>query len=71
MPANNRAFWKAKLARNAQRDREVTSTLRKVRWIVLRVWECAWAHNLRGGVPGVLLSAKFRHASGVRRWGVA
>ena len=40
-PANNRAFWKAKLARNAQRDREVTRTLRKAGWRVLRVWECA------------------------------
>src|SRR5438045_1371544 len=27
-PANNRAFWKTKLARNAERDREVTRTLR-------------------------------------------
>ena len=41
MPANNRAFWKAKLARNAERDREVTRTLRKAGWRVLRVWECA------------------------------
>ena len=41
MPANNRAFWKAKLVRNAARDREVTRTLRKAGWRVLRVWECA------------------------------
>ena len=41
MPRNNRAFWKAKLTRNAARDREVTRTLRKVGWRVLRVWECA------------------------------
>ena len=41
MPANNRAFWKAKLARNVERDREVTRTLRKAGWRVLRVWECA------------------------------
>ena len=41
MPASNRAFWKAKLARNAARDREVTDTLRKAGWRVLRVWECA------------------------------
>ena len=40
MPASNRAFWKAKLARNAQRDREVTRALRKAGWRVLRVWEC-------------------------------
>ncbi len=42
-PANNRAFWKAKLARNAARDREVTRALRKAGWRVLRVWECALA----------------------------
>ena len=39
MPAGNRAFWKAKLARNAERDREVTRALRKAGWAVLRVWE--------------------------------
>jgi DNA mismatch endonuclease, patch repair protein len=43
MPANNRAFWKAKLARNSQRDRDVTRTLRKAGWRVVRVWECALA----------------------------
>ncbi len=41
MPRNNRAFWEAKLTRNAARDREVTRTLRKTGWRVLRVWECA------------------------------
>lgn len=41
MPANNRAFWKAKLMRNAQRDHEVTRALRASGRRVLRVWECA------------------------------
>ena len=41
MPRNNRAFWTAKLTRNTARDREVTRTLRKTGWRVLRVWECA------------------------------
>lgn len=41
MPKTRRAFWKAKLARNAARDREVTRALRKAGWRVLRVWECA------------------------------
>ncbi len=48
MPANNRAFWKAKLARNAQRDRDVSRTLRKAGWIVLRVWECALVRSRAG-----------------------
>ena len=41
MPASNRAFWKAKFARNAARDREVTRTLRRAGWRVVRVWGCA------------------------------
>jgi|SRR5882762_3064351 len=39
IPANNRAFWLAKLARNRARDRLVTRTLRKQGWGVLRVWQ--------------------------------
>ena len=39
MPAGNRAFWKAKLARNAERDTLVTRALRKAGWTVLRIWE--------------------------------
>lgn len=42
-PAGNRAFWRAKLARNQTRDRLVTRTLRKAGWRVLRIWE----HSLR------------------------
>jgi DNA mismatch endonuclease (patch repair protein) len=38
-PAGNRAFWRAKLARNQARDRLVTRTLRKAGWRVLRIWE--------------------------------
>ena len=45
MPANNRAFWEAKLARNAARDSEVTRALRRAGWRVLRVWECALTHS--------------------------
>ena len=40
-PSGNRAFWKKKLARNVERDCEVTRALRKAGWTVLRVWECA------------------------------
>ena len=49
MPANNRAFWKAKLARNKARDSDVTRALRKAGWKVLRIWEHALAarHWLR------------------------
>src|SRR3954469_11621529 len=39
LPANNRAFWKAKLEANKTRDRLVVRTLRGRGWRVLRIWE--------------------------------
>jgi len=44
-PANNRAFWKKKLAANKSRDRCVNQTLRKAGWHVVRIWE----HELASG----------------------
>lgn len=38
-PANNRAFWKKKLAANKTRDLVVSKTLRQAGWRVVRVWE--------------------------------
>ncbi len=37
----NTEFWRAKLARNAERDREVTSEILAAGWRQLVVWECA------------------------------
>ena len=39
VPANNGAWWAAKLARNIQRDQETTARLATLGWTVLRVWE--------------------------------
>jgi DNA mismatch endonuclease (patch repair protein) len=44
-PVNRAEWWAAKLARNAQRDRAVTRTLRASGWTVLRIWECALARR--------------------------
>ena len=44
-PANNRAFWKKKLAGNKTRDRLVNQTLRTAGWRVLRIWECDLAKS--------------------------
>lgn len=57
MPANNRAFWKAKLARNAVRDREVTRELRKAGWRVVRVWECALTRARSTGTAARIVRA--------------
>ncbi len=48
MPATRAAWWAAKLARNAQRDRAVTRALRAAGWTVLRIWECALARSRAG-----------------------
>jgi DNA mismatch endonuclease, patch repair protein len=40
-PANNREFWKKKLAGNKTRDRVVNRALHEAGWRVLRIWEHA------------------------------
>ncbi len=42
-PKSNRKFWDGKVARNRARDGEVTRTLRRAGWRVVRIWE----HQLR------------------------
>jgi len=39
-PATHRFFWRTKLQENVWRDKLVTSTLRRLGWRVIRVWEC-------------------------------
>ncbi len=42
-PKSNIAYWSAKLRHNQDRDRQVTRSLRRAGWRVLRLWE----HELR------------------------
>jgi DNA mismatch endonuclease (patch repair protein) len=44
-PANNRAFWKKKLAGNKTRDRLVNRALRRAGRRVVRIWECDLAKH--------------------------
>jgi DNA mismatch endonuclease, patch repair protein len=39
-PVRNAAYWQAKRARNASRDRRTAAQLRRAGWSVLTVWEC-------------------------------
>lgn len=39
VPKTNAAWWAAKLARNAERDRETDTHLVELGWTVLRIWE--------------------------------
>lgn len=39
LPAQNKDYWKKKIARNIQRDKTVSKYYRKKRWIAIRIWE--------------------------------
>lgn len=39
LPKNNREWWRAKLARNVERDTEKDVLLRELGWVVLHFWE--------------------------------
>lgn len=56
VPGDNNDYWAAKLARNRARDRTVSRSLRKKRYVVVRVWE----HELKGS--GTPAKAKIRRA---------
>ncbi len=43
LPSTRRKFWKDKIERNKQRDKEVNRHYRKIEWKVIRVWE----HDLK------------------------
>ena len=43
LPRTNARFWREKIARNRERDREVNRELRHRGWRVVRIWE----HELR------------------------
>jgi G:T-mismatch repair DNA endonuclease (very short patch repair protein) len=40
MPADNRAYWTMKIARNQQRDAENQATLTALGWRWRVIWEC-------------------------------
>jgi DNA mismatch endonuclease (patch repair protein) len=53
-PANNRAFWKRKLAGNKKRDHVVNRVLRRAGWRVVRIWECALTKRPEASVHRLL-----------------
>jgi DNA mismatch endonuclease (patch repair protein) len=40
IPRSNVGYWKPKLRRNVERDRENLRSLRKLGWRVVVIWEC-------------------------------
>jgi len=52
-PKNNSEFWKKKITRNAERDKEVTDQLEKMGWAVIRVWGHELKNNLGKAVKRI------------------
>lgn len=50
IPATNKRFWKKKLARNMERDREVIEMLSGSGWLVMRFW----THELKDDLDKVV-----------------
>lgn len=48
-------YWRPKLARNVERDREVNDTLTELGWLVLRFWESDIKRDLHRCVDEVLM----------------
>lgn len=46
VPKSNREWWRAKLDRNVERDRDTDRQLRNAGWNVVRIWE----HEVRADV---------------------
>lgn len=39
LPSTRKTFWKNKIERNMERDKEVNAHYKKTGWIVIRIWE--------------------------------
>lgn len=51
-PKSNSKFWKRKIARNKQRDKEINRKYKKMGWQIIRIWE----HNLDTGMANKKMS---------------
>ena len=51
---SNEAFWRNKIERNIERDKEVNSILHKQGWKVIRFWDFQINDNLNNCVENVL-----------------
>lgn len=54
LPKTNQKYWKKKLLRNIERDKEVNDQLTQLGWLVLRFWESAIIKDLPMCVDEIL-----------------
>ena len=55
MPKSNCGYWEQKIARNKERDRQVTRTLKKDGWLVIRLWERNIKCNLDKSIKKIII----------------
>ena len=65
MPSTRPEFWRAKIARNIERDREVRTALQQQGWRRLVIWECALKGKWRLDRDALLMRAAEWIRSGV------
>lgn len=65
-PGTRQEFWRSKIGRNVERDREVEAALDRAGWRVLTVWECALKGPARIGADAVVSGAADWLRSGAR-----
>lgn len=53
-PKNNGEYWKRKIERNVERDKEVNEYLTKEGWKVLRLWEREIKRDLDTAINSIL-----------------
>jgi DNA mismatch endonuclease (patch repair protein) len=41
-PSSRKYFWKTKLTRNREKDKENNKALKKLGWRILTIWECSF-----------------------------
>lgn len=54
MPKTNKKYWKDKIKRNIERDKEVNRTLKKEGWKVIRIWESDIKNNINKQINKIL-----------------
>lgn len=54
IPSTNRGFWRKKLERNKQRDKENVKELRKQGWHTLTIWEHDVNNSLQKAVKKII-----------------
>lgn len=52
--ATNKNFWKKKLSRNVERDKEVNDQLTQEGWLVLRFWESDIKKDIDGVIAEIM-----------------